>query len=85
MLNRAPHPNAAVIYLNWLLSKEGQALYSKGAETSSRRLGVPTDIPPCFVPRPGRNYFWVEAREALETRKPDGELVQFLKSVYRGN
>jgi len=24
-----PHPNATKVYVNWLLSKEGQNLYSK--------------------------------------------------------
>jgi iron(III) transport system substrate-binding protein len=85
LLNRAPHPNAAVIYLNWLLSQEGQQLFSKGAETSSRRLGVPTNIQPCFVPQPQKNYFWVESPEALKSRAPGGELVRLLKSVYKKN
>ena len=84
MLNRAPNPNAAVVYLNWLLGKEGQTHFSKGATTASRRLDVrATEIDPCFVPEPGKKYFWVEAREALDARKPGGELIQFLKSVYR--
>jgi ABC-type Fe3+ transport system substrate-binding protein len=32
LLNGSPHPNAAKLYLNWRLSKEGQvaAWYSKG-------------------------------------------------------
>ncbi len=41
LMNRAPHPNAAKVYLNWLLSKEGQQAYVKPLETrNSRRVDV---------------------------------------------
>jgi iron(III) transport system substrate-binding protein len=47
LLERAPHPNAAVVFANWLLSKEGQTAYSKGMNQASRRLDAPTDhLPP---------------------------------------
>ena len=29
LMNRAPHPNAAKVFINWLLSREGQALFQK--------------------------------------------------------
>lgn len=29
LLNRAPHPNAAKVFINWYLSREGQDLYQK--------------------------------------------------------
>jgi iron(III) transport system substrate-binding protein len=41
LINRAPHPNAAKVYLNWLLSKEGQQAYVAPLETrNSRRVDV---------------------------------------------
>jgi iron(III) transport system substrate-binding protein len=82
IFTKAPHHNAAVIYLNWLLSKDGQARYAEGGDTSSRRVDVPATIPSCFVPKAGKHYFWVDKPEALATRKPGGVLVQFLKSIY---
>jgi ABC-type Fe3+ transport system substrate-binding protein len=82
LFNRAPHANAAVLYLNWLLSREGQLLFGKEGDTASRRLDVPAQIEPCFVPQPGKNYFWVDKREALDVRQPGGELLSFLKSVF---
>lgn len=39
-INRAPHPNAARIFLNWLLSKEGQEVWTKSTNLNSRRLDV---------------------------------------------
>ena len=56
-LNRqAPHPNAAKLFLNWLLAKEGQAAWSQVAiGANSRRKDVPpTD--PTSVPVVGRDY-----------------------------
>jgi ABC-type Fe3+ transport system substrate-binding protein len=43
--NRAPHPNAAKVYVNWLLSRTGQLEWVK-TQTNSRR----TDVPP-FDPK----------------------------------
>lgn len=37
-----PHPHAAKVFLNWLLSKEGQELYVKVMHQSTRRLDVDT-------------------------------------------
>ena len=41
MLN-APHPNAAKVYVNWLLGKEGQELYGRALTQGSRRFDVDT-------------------------------------------
>ncbi|HKZ51209.1 MAG TPA: extracellular solute-binding protein, partial [Dehalococcoidia bacterium] len=41
LVNKAPHPNAAKIYINWLLSKEGQTVFARSQGYSSRRLDVP--------------------------------------------
>jgi ABC-type Fe3+ transport system substrate-binding protein len=58
LLNRAPHPNAAKVAINWLLSREGQAIYQKlhfGAE--SLRVDIPKDDVPAFARRvEGVNY-----------------------------
>jgi len=42
VVKNAPHPNAARLFVNWLLSKEGQELYVKYMHQSSRRLDVDT-------------------------------------------
>lgn len=48
LMNRAPHPNAAKVFINWLLSREGQTLFQKvisltGDPRDSRRIDVPKD------------------------------------------
>ena len=41
-VNRAPHPNAAKLYINWLLSKEAQTVLSQATGYISKRVDVPT-------------------------------------------
>ena len=41
-MKNAPQSNAAKVYLNWLLSKEGQTLYSHALSQGTRRLDVDT-------------------------------------------
>lgn len=38
---KAPHPNGAKLFVNWLLTKEGQSVWSPATEINSRRKDVP--------------------------------------------
>jgi len=42
ILKNPPHPNAAKVFVNWLLSKDGQELYSRALLHGTRRLDVDT-------------------------------------------
>ena len=42
VMKNAPHPNATKVYINWLLGKEGQDLYSRALTQGTRRLDVDT-------------------------------------------
>ncbi|HLQ31960.1 MAG TPA: extracellular solute-binding protein [Chloroflexota bacterium] len=54
LVNKPPHPNAAKVYLNWLLSKEEQTAFAKVNGYISARVDVPTDHAPAWrVPQPG--------------------------------
>lgn len=63
LLNRAPHPNAARVFINWLLSREGQTLFQKaislpGDARNSRRIDVPKNHIPADEQRPDKmTYF----------------------------
>ena len=48
LLNNAPHPNAAKVFINWFLSREGQITFQKaqfkaGSARDSRRIDIPKD------------------------------------------
>jgi len=42
IIKGAPHPNAAKLVFNWLLSREGQELHGRTAQQPTRRLDVDT-------------------------------------------
>jgi iron(III) transport system substrate-binding protein len=42
IIKNAPHPNAAKVFLNWLLTQEGQAVFSEGLGQATRRFDVST-------------------------------------------
>jgi len=47
LINRAPHPDAAKVAVNWLLSREGQAHYQRIFKgPNSRRIDIPKDDVP---------------------------------------
>ncbi|HLG73843.1 MAG TPA: extracellular solute-binding protein, partial [Chloroflexota bacterium] len=57
MLDRAPHPNAAKLYLNWLLSREGQIAWQRDIGDNSFRTDIPKDgVNPLVIPKVGVDY-----------------------------
>lgn len=42
VIKNPPHPNAAKVFANWLLSKEGQEIFGKSIGQATRRLDVDT-------------------------------------------
>jgi ABC-type Fe3+ transport system substrate-binding protein len=64
LVANAPHPNAARLFINWLLTKEGQTIWSKELQTNSRR----TDVPPGAEerqPERGKKYVQIDAEELI--------------------
>lgn len=75
LINKAPHPNAAKVFLNWVLTKEGQTAWSRALDHVSRRLDVPTDHLPAYqIPKPGVKY-WLSHYEKEVTRSPEEEKI----------
>jgi ABC-type Fe3+ transport system substrate-binding protein len=52
-MNNAPHPHAAKVAINWLLSREGQIVYQKAQEGAD---SLRTDIPKEGVPSHTRRW-----------------------------
>lgn len=88
VLNRAPHPNAAKLFVNWVLSREGQVAWQKYAEVNSLRMDIPkTDLPPDDVPQKGVNYFLINSSKYNEPtgRKAMQQIVEdALKKAGKG-
>lgn len=72
LVNRAPHPNAAKVFINWWLSREGQTLLQKTMSTpgdpkNSRRIDIPKDhIPASERRRDGMKYFDIDDPETKD-------------------
>lgn len=82
LANRAPHPNAAAVYINWLLTKDGQTLLSRGLAYASRRLDVPTDhLPPFMIPEADEGYFEMDHEETLKRRNA---AVALAREIFGG-
>jgi ABC-type Fe3+ transport system substrate-binding protein len=77
LMNRAPHPNAARVYLDWLLSREGQTAWNRSYPANSRRLDVePYD--PATLPKSGVDYLFVEREEVRPMRDEQFQLAREL-------
>jgi iron(III) transport system substrate-binding protein len=62
VMSKTPHPNATKLFVNWVLSREGQNAWQKYAEVNSLRMDIPkSDLPPDDVPQKGVNYFMLNS------------------------
>ena len=77
--NRPPHPNAAKLFANWQLTKEGQQIFSTSVSYNPRRRDVPI-VDPSLVPRPNQRYF----RSSTETAFPELEKTRALLTKITG-
>ena len=58
LINKAPHPNAARVFVNWIVSKEGLEIYAR----AEGRAALRTDTDESFLsaeerPKEGIKYF----------------------------
>ena len=71
LVNRAPHPNATKIFVNWFLTKDGQTTLSKAMGSQSYRLDVPTDhLKPQSLRQAGIKYFNPDNEDVI-MKEPD--------------
>jgi len=64
LVNRAPHPNAAKVLINWILTKDAQVQWAREVETNSRRVGIESGNADLLPPK-GAKLFQVDAEENL--------------------
>jgi len=78
-VNRAPHPNAAKLYIDWLLSKEGQEAVAVASGYPSRRLDTSNDgLRDSVIPKPGVQY-QDNSKEKYVLLKD--EIIGYLKTI----
>ena len=85
VVNRAPHPNAAKLFINWFLSREGQLMVQNfgakhGDGVDSLRIDIPKDmIPPGYRRGEKNKYFDMDARD----RASDEPVVKLIQEVWK--
>ena len=79
VVRNAPHPNATKVYLDYVLSKEGQTGWSRASGLASLRSDVPRDhIAEILTPQEGATYQETHREKYVLLRK---EIVEFINSV----
>lgn len=76
LANRAPHPNAARVFVNWMASKEGLELYSRSNEVATTRNDIDESfLRPERIARPGVNHFDNSDFEFVTTKREKARLL----------
>jgi iron(III) transport system substrate-binding protein len=58
LMDGAPHPNAAALFVNWIMMTEGNEVWNRGQGFVSVRTDVDNVWAPSYVvPKPGLDYF----------------------------
>lgn len=76
-LARAPHPKAAQVFANWLLSQPGQASFSQNVMVNSRRTDVPIADPDA-APTPGVDYITSDSESVIPEMQKTQDLAKAL-------
>ncbi len=79
MAPKPPHPDGAKVLINWILSKEGQSVWSQGTLFPSFRLDAPTaHLNPAGVPKAGKSYL----KDTEETMAQSARYQELSKSIF---
>ncbi len=74
-----PHPNALKVYIDYLLSKQGQTEWSKAIGFASLRQDTPRDhVEEQLIPKEGVQYFDSNSERHINMRN---EVVEYLNTI----
>ncbi len=83
IFNKAPHPNAAKVFINWFLSREGQAINQKAVGKQTRRIDVPPEGLRSFEIRTaGTKYFPKYDEKEEFILKEQRKYVELAKQLF---
>jgi len=72
VMKDSPHPDGAIVLLNWLASKEGQEIVSRTVDQPSRRVDVQLDDVPFYLyPKPGVKYLDTYSHDFYTKKRPE--------------
>ena len=71
IVKNPPHPNAAKIFVNWLLSRQGQDFYGRVMRHATRRLDVDTRWLVEFGVQAGKDFLTLEEYHRVRNHLED--------------
>ena len=82
LMNPTPHPNAAKVFVNWLLSRDGQAAFEKTLKYPSLRIDTPTKniLREFVIPKKGGDFMVVSLEKYWHLNP---EIRQMLRGLRR--
>jgi iron(III) transport system substrate-binding protein len=83
LMDQAPHPNAARVFVNWMASKEASEIYGRALKMVPARSDTDDSFaPPETIPKPGINYF--DVYDYKFTVTTNEEARRRIKDLLRG-
>jgi len=85
--DRAPNPNAAKVFVNWLLSREGQTFIHDNLRNppnprnSLRKDAPKTNVSPQTIPQAGRKYHPIDLLPEYQSQRV--EIMKNIQSWYK--
>ncbi len=77
LMANPPHPKAAALFANWILSKEGQSICARVYGAQSAREDIPTDfLEPDVVRQPGVQYYPMYGLDESEKKRQYMDLAR---------
>lgn len=77
----SPHPNAAAVFVNWLLTKEGQTLFSQGFGFPGTRMDITSEVNPKILPPADVKVFVPSLEETEEWIRKQGRMAETTRQI----
>jgi iron(III) transport system substrate-binding protein len=86
LMERPPNPNATKVFINWLLSREGQISFQKSqGACDSSRIDIPKDdVPPMSRRKDAAQYFRLWDLEWMDVDEVRKFIDESLKGAEKG-
>jgi iron(III) transport system substrate-binding protein len=79
VMNQRPHPNAALVFVNWILQKDVQSRLAKAMDEDSRRNDIPPVSSPDEARLPGAKYLAPPREEEAAALEDAVGYIQLLR------
>ena len=81
MMKDAPHPNAAKVFVNWMLSKDVAARLAKAQNQDTNRADVPSQLPANEQALPGVKYIEPQRESSVAELHAAHDLIRQIRSA----